>query len=145
MQDSASYELDLGEPSTSVRLVPALVAVAVICASALAGCASSDERPEGALAAAETSIRAAQQAGARDYGREPLATAREKLAAAQTAVERDEMEVAGQLAEEAALDAELAGAMARNRKAELAVAQLEETIEVLREEITRSQAAAGEL
>jgi hypothetical protein len=55
------------------------------------------------------------------------------------------MIVAERLAEEAALDAELASAMARNRKAELAVEELNETIEVLRDEIARGQSPTGEM
>ena len=124
--------------STGRYIVPAVLLVGV------AGCASTDERPDRALAVAETNIEQAEQAGANRYAADPLESAREKLAAAQTAVAREEMLEARRLAEEAAVDAELAGAMTRNRKAEEAVRQLNETIDVLRQEIARGQSATGE-
>lgn len=120
-------------------------AVAAAVLVGIAGCASTGERPERELAVAETNIQQAEQAGANQYAAQPLDSARDKLAAAQTAVAREEMHAAQRLAEEAAVDAELAGAMARNRKAEEAVEELNETIDVLREEIARAQTNTGEI
>lgn len=157
MDDSASRSsCNVGRPACMRRASPlaspmsglaALIVPAglALCLALIAGCASTGERPDGALAAAETGIRQAQQAGANQHGAQPLASAQEKLAAARSAVSREEMQVATQLAEEAALDAELASAMARNRKAEMAVEEIEETIEVLRDEIARNQSARGDL
>lgn len=118
-------------------------AVAIAFLIGMAGCASSDERPDRVLAVAETNIQQAEQAGASRYAAQPLSSAKDKLAAAQAAVAREEMLSAERLAEEAAVDAELAGAMTRNRKAEEAVEEVNETIEVLRDEIARGQSSTG--
>lgn len=126
------------------RSAGSIVAITAAGLFGVTGCASTGDRPDAELASARTSIAQAEQAGANEHGAEPLTSAREKLSAAQAAVARDEMVVAQRLAEEAALDAELAGAMARNRKAELAVEELNDTIEVLREEIARGQSLRGD-
>lgn len=126
------------------RSAGSIVAVAAIGLVGITACASTDDRPDAKLAIAQSSIEQAQRAGANEHAAQPLSAAREKLSAAQAAVARDEMLVAERLAEEAALDAELAGAMTRTRKAELAVEELNDTIEVLREEIARGQSSMGE-
>lgn len=105
----------------------------------LGACASSEPRPERELALAEAGIDQAQQAGAAEHGPTELGAARDKLNQARVAAERDEMLTARRLAQQAALDAELAAAKARNRKAEISVQELNETIEALREEIERDQ------
>lgn len=120
-------------------------AAATVLLIGIAGCGSTDERPDQALAVAEANIQQAEQAGASRYAAQPLESARDKLAAARTAVAREEMRSAQRLAEEAAVDAELASATARNRKAEEAVEELNETIDVLRDEIARAQTNTGEI
>lgn len=120
-------------------------AVAIGVLAGIAGCASSDERPDRALAIAETNIQQAEQAGANQYAAQPLSSAKDKLSAAETAVAREEMVSAQRLAEEAAVDAQLAAAMTRNRKAEEAIQELEDTIDVLRDEIERGQSPMGEM
>jgi hypothetical protein len=142
-RDAASFERSAVGRSTIAR--PTMIVIAAIGLAAIAGCASTGERPDAQLATAQANIEQAQQAGANQHAAQPLSSAREKLSAAQAAVSRDEMIVAERLAEEAALDAELASAMARNRKAELAVEELNETIEVLRDEIARGQSPTGEM
>lgn len=127
------------------RPAGSMAAIAVIGLLGLTACASTDDRPDAELAIAQSSIEQAQRAGANEHAAQPLSAARDKLAAAQAAVARDEMLVAERLAKEAALDAKLADAMTRTRKAELAVEELNETIEVLREEIARGQASRGEM
>lgn len=67
-----------------------------------------------------------------------LGAAQDKLSQARMAADRDEMVTARRLAQQAALDAELANAKARTRKAELAVEELNETIEMLRAEARES-------
>lgn len=123
----------------------AIAAIAAIGLFGLTACASTDDRPDAELAIAQSNIEQAQRAGANQHAAQPLSAAREKLSAAQAAVARDEMLVAERLAEEATLDAQLADAMTRTRKAELAVEELNDTIEVLREEIDRGQTSRGEM
>lgn len=108
------------------------------------GCAGTPEAPHQALARAEAGIESAEQSGARQYGTEELDAAREHLRQARTAVDREEMIAAERHAEKAAVDAELAAAMARNQKAQASVRELNESIEILREEIARNRALAGE-
>ena len=136
-RDAASFD----RPTKTLWSMTALAAIALTSV----GCASTGNRPDAQLATAEANIEQARQAGADQHAAQPLSAARQKLSAAQAAVARDEMVVAGRLAEEAALDAELAGAMARNRKSELAVKELNDTIDVLREEIARGQSSTGEM
>lgn len=119
------------------------VAWAVVPLVFATGCASGPERPNQELARAEASIKQAERSGAREFGAAELDTAREKLAQARAAV-GDDNAVAARYAAEAALDAELAAAMTRNRKAQLSVEELQQSIETLREEIARSQARSGE-
>lgn len=119
----------------------ALVAMPLM---ALGACASSPDRPFQDLARAEASIEQADQSGAREYGATELDSAREKLAKARAAADSDENVAASRYAKEAAVDAELANAITRNRKAEAAVEELNRSIETLRQEIARNQARSGE-
>jgi predicted nucleic acid-binding Zn-ribbon protein len=109
------------------------------------GCASTPDRPESELAMVAANIDQAQQAGAAEYSAAELAAAQDKLAKARAAADRDETVMARRLAEQAALDAELANAMTRSRKAESAVDELNDTIEALRNEIERNQSGSGEI
>lgn len=110
---------------------------------ALGACASSPDRPFQDLARAEASIEQADQTGAREYGATELDAAREKLALARAAADNDENVAASRYAKEAAVDAELAMAVTRNRKAERALEELNRSIETLRQEIARNQARTG--
>lgn len=118
--------------------------MAVAALALLAGCAGTPEAPHQALARAEASIENAERSGAREYGTEELDSAREYLSQARAAIDREEMIVAERYAERAAVDAELAAAMARNQMAQESVQELNQSIEVLREEIARNRALAGE-
>ncbi len=126
----------------AVRLPAAIAVVAGL--TLLAGCAATPEAPHQALARAEANIDSAERSGARQFGAEELEAAREHLSQARAAVDREEMIAAERHAERAALDAELAAAMARNAKAQASVRELNESIEILREEIARNRALAGE-
>jgi Domain of unknown function (DUF4398) len=122
---------------------PGILLFAVPLAS-IGACASSPDRPFQDLARAEASIEQADQSGAQEYGATELDSARDKLAKARAAADSDENVAASRYAKEAAVDAELATAMTRERKAELAVEELNRSIETLREEIARNQARSGE-
>lgn len=119
-------------------------ATAVAAVVLLGGCAGTPEAPHQALARAEASINSAERSGARQYGTRELDAAREHLRQARTAVDQEEMAAAERHAEKAALDAELAAAMARNQKARDSVRELNESIDILREEIARNRAVTGE-
>lgn len=110
---------------------------------ALAACASGPERPVAELARAEASIEQAEQVDAQQFGAVELESAREKLAKARAAADSDENIAAARYAREAAVDAELASAITRNRKSELAVEEVDRSIETLESEIQRNQARSG--
>jgi hypothetical protein len=122
----------------------AKILLAFLPLAAVAGCASSPDRPFQDLARAEASIEQADQSGAREFGADELDAAKAKLVKARAAADSNDNLVASRYAKEAALDAELAMAMARTRKSELAVEEVNKGIETLREEIARNQARSGE-
>lgn len=106
---------------------------------ALAGC-SSMPRPDAELAGASAALMSAQNQGATQYAPVSMDRAREKLQQAEKAIQKEKYGQAKRLAEEAQADAELALATAGKEEAELAVREMEISIEVLREEIMRGQA-----
>ena len=124
-----------------MRAVPRRGAGAAVLAAVLvlAGCAGTPDVPEQALARAEIGIENAERSGARQFATEELDAARDKLTRARAAVDDEDMLAARRYAEQAALDAELAAAMARNHKAQASVDELDRSIEVLREEIARNR------
>jgi uncharacterized small protein (DUF1192 family) len=106
----------------------------------VSACATSPVEPQQqALIRAEATIQEAEESGAYEHGSAELESARDKLAAARTAVEDGDEERAGRLATEATLDAELAVAIASNRQMQSAVDELNATIATLQEELERSQ------
>jgi hypothetical protein len=104
----------------------------------ISGCASSPERPTQELIRAEKSIEIAEQSGAREYGRDALGRARDKQKNAEIAAERGDEEIALRLAREAEIDAELAVAQSNRGKAESSLAEIQNSIETLRQEIARA-------
>jgi len=118
-------------PMKSASITFALLALTA------AGCASSPDRPVQQLTRAESSVRFAEQSGARQYSTTALDTARDKLARADQAAERGDNEIAERLAAEAELDAEFAAAKATRGKADDALSEVRDSIETLRNEITR--------
>lgn len=120
---------------------PSIILKGTVLSLALASvaCSSAPERPDQALTRAETSVELAEQNDAREFGPTPLQRAQDQLEQAQTAASDKDYEAALQLAERAELDAELALAQTNHQKAVLALLEIQESIETLRQEITRSQ------
>jgi chromosome segregation ATPase len=109
-------------------------------AALAAGCASPDMGPvTRQIASVETMIRQARQAKAEEYAPLELKRAQEKLAAAKQAAEEEEVERAAMLAEEAMAEARLAEAKAEADRAKDRVADEEQDVETLRDEIDRAQ------
>jgi hypothetical protein len=89
------------------------------------------------LQAAESAIASAEQARVADYASAELREAREKLAAARTAVRNEEMVRALYLAEESRVHADLASAKAEEIKAKAVNDEMQKSIDTLRQEMQR--------
>jgi septal ring factor EnvC (AmiA/AmiB activator) len=94
------------------------------------------------LAVAQSSLERAEQAQAGQFAQVELKTARDKLAAAQAAADKHKKEVATRLAEEADLEAQLAEATARAKQQEQLVSQMEASLQDLRNESQRNHSQA---
>ncbi|MEX2123743.1 MAG: DUF4398 domain-containing protein [Woeseia sp.] len=105
---------------------------------ALAACASTPQPPTQALQAAESAIADAEQARVADYASTELREAREKLAAAQTAVLSEQMVEARYLADESRVHADLASAQAEELKAKAINDEMQTSIDTLKEEMRRN-------
>ena len=106
----------------------------------LGGCGKDIPPPDEQLALAGEAISKAETAEAPRHAPMELNSAREKLSQAEKLVEREEYVEARRLAEEAEVDANLAFAKSRSAAAQRAVAEQQETIRTLQEELERIQA-----
>lgn len=104
----------------------------------LAGCAST-KPPAPPLNGSRTAVRQAEQAGTQEYAPLELRTAREKLETAEASIEEGDPRKARILVEQAQVDAELDQIKARSAKSQLAVNELRESIQTLRDEIGRNE------
>ncbi len=104
----------------------------------LPACSSTPMPPTQNLQAAELAITKAEQARVADYASVELNQAREKLAAAHTAVHNEKMEQARQLADESRVSAELASAKAEVVKAKAVNDEMQKSIDTLKQEMQRN-------
>ncbi|MBT8144155.1 MAG: DUF4398 domain-containing protein [Gammaproteobacteria bacterium] len=101
-----------------------------------AGCASNPPlNTSSELGAARTAIEQAERQGAAEHAAVLLNDARKKLSKAETALDNRDYAIAQRYAEQATLDARLAEAKAESEDAQAAVAELNETIDALRNEL----------
>lgn len=107
----------------------------------LAACASTPPAPIAGLADARSAIGHAEKADAGTYASAELGAAREKLAAANSAVEQKHMLRAQQLAEQSRVNAELASARAGQAKAKLVNEEMKQGNKALTEEMQRQTGA----
>jgi hypothetical protein len=119
-----------------------LAASFALAAAVLSGCGSSKNTVDIRLAdmqigAASSSIRGAEALGARDYAPVELRQAQQKLEAAQQALKAGDNARALRLAEQAKVDADLAEITALSEKSQAAVEQIRQSVETLREEMSR--------
>lgn len=101
------------------------------------GCASTPPIPSASLQAAQQSIVSAERDEAGTHAAAEMSEAREKLSAAQRAVDEKAMLDAGRLADEARAEAELAVARTRLAKANAVNADIERSNATLIEEMQR--------
>ena len=102
-----------------------------------AACASTPPIPSASLQAAQQSIANAERVEAGTHAPAQLGEARNKLSAAQRAVDEKKMIVAGWLADEARADAELAVATTSAAKANAVNADMKRSTATLVEEMQR--------
>lgn len=114
-------------------------------AAALAGvillagaCASTPPAPTRSLDAARTAVSNAEKGEAGRYASPELSEARDKLAAADVAVARENMVVAKQLGEQAQVEAELAAAKTAAAKAKAVNEQMRVGSDALSDEMERA-------
>ncbi|MET0332444.1 MAG: DUF4398 domain-containing protein [Dyella sp.] len=94
------------------RAAPLTLALGLLLATTLAGCASAPP-PDGAMNTAQAQLREARDAGAANYAPVDLDFAQSRFQQAQMAMSKRKYDEAFQLANEAGADAELAKAKAR--------------------------------
>jgi len=116
---------------------PAAVALLGLTLLGIAGCATTPP-PNEQMAVARTAVADAVSAGAADYASVDLRNAQDELDRANTAMGARDYERAQRLAESAEADANLAATRARSAKSQRAVAEVKESIRVLREELARA-------
>lgn len=127
--------------ATATRTTPLLIATAIAALFTLTSCMSPPVPPTQELQAAESAINAAEQARVADYASPELGEARDKLAAARTAVEQENMMVAQRLAEQSRVDAELAAAKSDAAKAQEVNDEMMKSTDSLKQEMQRNTGA----
>ena len=108
----------------------------------IVACASTP-MPVEKLAIAKNSLERAEQAQAAQFAQIELNSARNKYAAAQAAVDKDDAEVAARLADQADVDAQLAESTARAKQQEQLVNEMDSSLRDLRNETLRSSPGAS--
>lgn len=131
-----------GNRGLSLRLATAttvkLMGTAVAGLLMLGACASAPQPPTADLQAAEMAIANAERARVADYASVELSQARDKLTAARSAVQEEQMSRAQRLAQQARVDAELASARAEVAKAQVVNEQMQKGTDTLKQEMQRT-------
>lgn len=104
----------------------------------LVSCASAPQPPTAELQAAELAINDAERARVSEFASAELSEARDKLRAANSAVQKENMVQAQRLAEQSRVDAELASAKAEAARAEVVNDEMRKSIDTLKHEMQRS-------
>lgn len=123
----------------SFSLVASLTCALLTGAILLAGaCTSTPPAPTQSLDAARTAIGTAEKADAGRYAAVEIGEAREKLSAAEKAVNDKDMIAAGRLAEQSLVEAELATARTESAKAVAVNKEMNQGADALAEELQRA-------
>ncbi len=107
----------------------------------LTACGTAKQPPLSQMALAQSAVEKAASAGSGEYASLDLRTARDKIDRAKTAIQSKDKNylTAERLLEEAKVDAELAEAKSKTAKSQKIVAELKESIDMLRDEIQRNR------
>lgn len=128
-------------PLSHQRWITSLLSISTLGATLLLGaCATAYQPPTAKIAAAELAVQQAEEGRARDFAPLDLRFARDKLNKAKVTVSSGDdyrFQEAGQLADEALMDARLAEAKARTARAKKLEEEMQKSIDELRREATR--------
>lgn len=102
--------------------------------------ADTEDQAQVAIAQAATAVEAAENADAATAASAVMRAARDHLTAARGAWQRESWEAALMAAQKAKVDANLAGARARQKRATDATAEIEASVETLRRQINMPEA-----
>jgi septal ring factor EnvC (AmiA/AmiB activator) len=100
--------------------------------------------PADKLAVAQSSVERAEKAQAAQFAQTELSSAHNKLAAARAAADKHDAEVAARLADQADVDAQLAEYTARAKQQEQLVNEMDAGLRDLRNETLRKNPGAGD-
>jgi tetratricopeptide (TPR) repeat protein len=132
-----------GRAGNAARVrVATLSAAALLGASVLGGCAS-EPKPTAQLVRASTLVSQAEKSQAQRYAPTDLQRARDELSSARSAEADGKYDRALRLAENAAADADLAGARAAEGKAKESAGQVHRSLDTLREQLQQNPAPSG--
>ena len=110
----------------------------VLSVTQFAAC-SSGPPPKQELALTHASIRSAEAAGAASHAPKPLRTAQQKVETAETLISKKKHDQAKRLLSEAMVDAKLAEATAEAEQSRVAYQELQQSIDLMKQEIARAQ------
>jgi len=114
-----------------------VLTLAGVLALSLSAC-SSPPKPKAELAMARSALQAAESAGAQEYAPIEFRKARGKQTEADKAVSREEYRRAKRLSSEAIVDAELAKAKSEAERSRLALQEVQNSVQLMRQEIGRA-------
>ncbi len=126
-------------PVRSLQRATQILAIGSVLA--VAACATTPPEPTVAMKAAEQAIAAADRTRIADAASPELSEAREKLTAAQSAVQAEHMAEAERLALESRVDAELASAKNEAAKAQAVNDEIKQSTAALSQEMQRNTGA----
>ena len=126
------------QTQTSRDAARAAVAAVLAGALLLSACASTPPEPTLAMHAAEQAIAVADTSRVADTSSPELAEAREKLSAAQVAIQHRQMAEADRLAVESRADAELASARIAQAKAVTVNEEIQRSTQAMTQEMQRN-------
>lgn len=129
-------------PKAQSTRVATFSAAALLAASALGGCAS-EPKPTAQLVRASTLVSQAEKDEAQRYAAADLQRARDELSSAQTAESDGKYENARDLADKAAVDADLASARASSGKARQSAEQVHHSLDTLKQQLQQNPAPTG--
>jgi len=124
---------------TKYKIMHVMVGTSLIFGVAMTGCGGKMAAPTEKIAIGERAISGARDSNAIVNAPLDLRLSEDKLVEAKAAIAKEEYEKAARLADEAALDADVARARTRAVNAKKISSEMRESIDAMRKEIERTQ------